>query len=294
MYIDNISQYNTYMGCRTLHPLISVIDLSDATPVQPACLDMACYVIFLKEDTNDMACYGRKSYDYQDGMLTCFTPANFMNACNRNCIYRSKGYLLILHSDWIRYTSLGANLSNYTFLSYKREEALHLSLREKMLIVECIRHIDRELRHCIDRFSGELIAKYVGLLLDYCARFYERQFITRSDADKKVVQQTYRLITDYFNSSDHCSCKLPDAGYFAERLGMSSFYFGDLVKAETGKNITELVKCQRFEIAKKWLRTTDKPIIQIATQLRFCNVQYFTFLFKKLVGCSPQEYRQAC
>lgn len=292
--IENISQYNAYMGCRTLHPLISVIRLSGADPVQPSCLAMGCYAVFLKEDTEGMSCYGRESYDYQDGTLTCFTPLCFMNACNRKIMYHSKGYLLILHNDWVRCTSLGTDFSKYTFLSYKREEALHLSLREKLLIVECIRHIDRELRHCIDKFSEELIAKYVGLLLDYCARFYERQFITRSEANKKVVRQTNRIMTDYFDSPDHCSCKLPRADYFAKKLGMSSFYFDDLMKVETGKHITEYVKCQRFEIAKQWLRNTDKPISQIASQLGFCSMSYFTFLFGKLAGVTPQEYRRSC
>lgn len=279
------------MGCRTLHPLVSVIHLSEATPVQPPCLNMACYVICLKEDSEHLACYGRKSYDYQDGVLVCFTPAHFMNPEKRNCIYRSKGYLLILHADLVQCTSLGANLPKYTFLSYRSDEALHLSLREKTLILECIHHIDRELQHCVDKFSSELIAKYVGLLLDYCARFYERQFITRSDANKTVVQKALNLTAAYFESPGHCSCKLPTADYFAEHLQLSSCYFDDLIRMETGKNTSEFVKCQRFEIAKDWLRSTDKSIQQIATQLGFCSVQYFSFLFKKLMDCSPQDYR---
>lgn len=281
------------MGCRTLHPLISVIHLSEATSAEPVDLNMACYVIFLKEDDGDMDYYGRKDYDYQDGTLTCFTPAHFMEPSNRSYICRSKGSLLVLHSDWVKCSSLGVNLSKYTFLSYRSNEALHLSLKEKTLIKECFGHIERELQYSIDKFSTELIAKYVGLLLDYCARFYERQFITRSNVNKVVLQQTTRLMIEYFESS-HCSCKLPDAAYFASKIGMSDSYLDDMVKSETGKNIADFVKCRRFEIAKKWLQETDKSVSQISSQLGFCTAQYFTFLFKKLMGRTPQEFRQSC
>ena len=279
------------MGCRTLHPLVSVINLSEATPVQPPCLNMACYVICLKEDSEHLACYGRKSYDYQDGVLACFTPAHFMNPEKRNCIYRSKGYLLILHADLVQCTSLGANLPKYTFLSYRSDEALHLSLREKTLILECIHHIDRELQHCVDKFSSELIAKYVGLLLDYCARFYERQFETRNKVNNDIIVRFEHLLNEYFEGDAPQHLGLPSVKYFADKVFLSPNYFGDMIRKQTGKTVSEYIQDKMIELAKEQLLSSDKTTSQIAYEIGFQYPQHLSRMFKRIVGMTPNKFR---
>lgn len=184
-------------------------------------------------------------------------------------------------------------MKEYSFFSYESNEALHLSERERGMIVECFRKIRHELEHAVDRHSRRLIAVNIELLLDYCLRFYERQFITRSHVNRDLLSRFEQLLDDYFTGDCARSEGLPTVRYCAGELCLSPNYFGDLVKRETGKTVQEYIRLKLIDVARERIHDPAKTIGQIAFELGFQYPQHFTRLFKKHTGRTPREYRNA-
>lgn len=188
-------------------------------------------------------------------------------------------------------TALGKNIKDYTFFSYQVNEALHLSARERAIITDCLDKISYELEHAIDTHSKTLIVSYLELFLNYCKRFYERQFVTRSNVNKDVLSRFEKILDDYFSSDKAIESGLPSVRYCAEKLYLSSNYLGDLLKKETGKSAQEHIQLKMIEVAKEKIFDQSKSISEIAYELGFKYPQHFTRMFKKEVGMSPLEYR---
>jgi len=202
------------------------------------------------------------------------------------------GHGLVFHPDLIHGTSLGKNLSEYSFFSYNTSEALHLSENERKTILDCFSKINFELQQSIDKHSKRLIASNIELFLNYCERFYDRQFITRENANQGILEKFEDLLNDYFVSEKPQSIGLPSVAYFAENCHLSANYFGDLIKKETGKSAQEYIQLKVINIAKERLFDPDKSISQIAYELGFNYPQHFSRMFKEQVGSSPSEYRR--
>lgn len=198
---------------------------------------------------------------------------------------------MCFHPDLIRGTTLGRNIKEYTFFSYEVNEALHLSEKERTIIIDCLEKIRYELQQSIDRLSKRLIATNIELLLDYCLRFYERQFITRGNVNHDILTRFERLLDDYFIGPKAAQNGLPSVKECANKLCLSPNYFGDLIKKETGKTAQEYIQYHLIEIAKEQILDPGKSISQIAYGLGFQYPQHFTRLFKRLVGQTPNEYR---
>lgn len=290
--LENIDQYNSLYGLETLHPLVSVVDLTKATKtVNHIQMTYGLYALFLKQTKSCDIKYGRQSYDYQEGTIVCFAPGQTIGVETLEDEVSPQVYGVIFHPDLIRETSLGKNIKNYTFFSYAVNEALHLSDQERGIVMDCLEKISIELEHAIDKHSKALIAMNIELLLNYCMRFYERQFITRSNVNKDTLSQFEQLLEEYFQSQHPMQDGLPSVKYFADKVCLSPNYFGDMVKKETGRTPQEHIQEKVIELAKEHITETDETVSQIAYTLGFQYPQHLCRLFKRRVGCTPNEYR---
>jgi len=206
-------------------------------------------------------------------------------------IYQPKGHGVVFHPDLIHGTSLGRHMQDYSFFGYQSNEALHLSDRERDIVLDCFSKISYELDQSIDKHSKRLITANIELLLDYCVRFYDRQFITRDHVHRGILERFENLLNDYFASDKPQTIGLPSVSYCADGLNLSPNYFGDLVKKETGKTAQEYIQAKLINIAKEKIFDTSKTVSQIAFELGFKYPQHFARLFKQQVGHSPVEYR---
>lgn len=201
------------------------------------------------------------------------------------------GYGLMFHSDFLMGTPLGKSIQQYQFFNYQSNEALHLSDDERALILDCFAKIESELKQPVDKHSKKLISSNIELFLDYCQRFYDRQFITRENVNRGILEKFEALLNDYFNSENPQTIGLPSVAYFADQLHLSANYFGDLLKKETGKSAKEYILSKTIEIAKNKVFESDKTVNEIAYELGFKYPQHFTRFFKQKVGLSPMEFR---
>lgn len=290
--LDAVDQYNKLFGMETLHPLVSVIDLSNATlfPTHFR-INYGVYALFLKDSKCGDIRYGRRMYDYQEGTVVCFAPGQVVTTQMEDGI-KPAARGILFHPDLIRGTSLGKDIKQYSFFSYDSTEALHLSEQEKKILLDCLDKIEMELEHSIDKHSKRLISRNIELLLDYCMRFYERQFTTRAEVNKDILVKFDQLLDEYFQGEQTRREGLPTVKYFADKVCLSPNYFGDLIKKETGKTAQENIQNKIINLAKEWILGTDKTVSQIAYELGFQYSQHFNRIFKKSVGCTPNEYRK--
>lgn len=289
--ISTVKEYNSFVGQETLHPLISIVDFSKMKPFEFFKAQMGVYAIFLKDIKCGDITYGCNNYDYEDGTLIFIAPGQVYGVDSKGERRQAKGKALLFHPDLIYGTSLGGKIKDYTFFSYEVNEALHLSARERTIISDCLDNIEYELEHAIDSHSNTLIVTYIELFLNYCRRFYERQFITRSHVNKDVLSRFEKIVDDYFSSNMPLESGIPSVRYCADKLYLSPNYLGDLLKKETGKSAQENIHLKLVDIAKEKIFDSRKSISEIAYELGFKYPQHFTRMFKKQVGMSPLEFR---
>ena len=289
--IDTIDQYNKLFGFETLHPLVCIVDLSKAE-IWPEHyrFNYGVYCLYLKDAKCGNIRYGRQTYDYQEGSVIGFAPGQIADVDMEKGM-KPSGMGILFHPDLIRGTSLGKEIKRYSFFSYESNEALHLSEQERKIIVDSFEKVQIELEHAIDKHSKHLISKNIELLLDYM-RFYDRQFSTRSEANKDVLIKFEHLLDEYLQSDLLREQGVPTVRYFADKICLSPNYFGDLIKKETGKTAQEHIQNKVINLAKEWILGTNKTVSQIAFELGFQYSQHFNRIFKKNVGCTPNEYRK--
>lgn len=290
--LDKVEQYNDLFGLETLHPLVSVVDLKESTRYPTHfIINYGVYALYLKDIKCGDIRYGKQKYDYQDGTVVSFAPGQVAEVEMLDGM-KPMATGLLFHPDLIRGTSLGENIRQYSFFSYSSAEALHLSETEKEIFTDCLHKIRLELLRPIDKHSKRLISRNIELLLDYCMRFYERQFITRREANRDVLTKFEALLDAYFMENMPERNGLPTVRYFADKVCLSPNYFGDLIKKETGKTAQEYIQNKIMDVAKQQIVGTDKTVSQIAYELGFQYSQHFNRIFKKNVGCTPNEYRK--
>lgn len=289
--IDSVDRYNKIFGLETRHPLVSVVDLTKATTwPERARYRYEVYALFLKNVKCGNIKYGRQYYDYQDGTIVGFAPGQVADLeMLQNMQPHAHG--ILFHPDLIRGTALGQEIRNYSFFSYESNEALHLSEEERQTIMDGLNKIETELRHSIDKHSRRLICANIGLLLDYCMRFYERQFETRREVNKDIIVRFEQLLNDYFIGDTPQKEGLPTVKYFADKVFLSPNYFGDMVRKQTGKTASDYIQDKMIDLAKQALLSSDRTMTQIAYDLGYQYPQHLSRTFKKVVGLTPNEFR---
>jgi len=293
---DTVNEYNLLNNQETLHPLVSVIDFSKANPrtwgkEKRVRINYGLYCIFLKDVKCGDIKYGRNKYDYQEGTLVFLSPGQVMELDNDGLVYQPKGYALVFHPDLLQGTPLAKSISDYSFFSYRSNEALHVSERERQIVLDCFMKIQYELRQSVDKHSKKLIASNIELFLNYCDRFYDRQFITRENVNQGILEKFEEKLNDFFLSDKPHRLGLPSVAYFADALHLSANYFGDLIKKDTGKTAKEYIQFKIIDLAKNMIFSKDKTISEIAGELGFKYPQHFTRMFKSETGLTPNEFR---
>ncbi|MDA3953745.1 MAG: helix-turn-helix transcriptional regulator [Bacteroidales bacterium] len=276
------------------HPLITVVDYSKVDVKNaPESGSFMCsfYSINFKKHCNFL--YGRQPFDHKEGTLHCVAPGQVITFDRKKEESSTEGWGLYFHPELIRNNALGDKISDYTFFTYSENEALQLSEQEKQILLSILKQMEIEYNTNIDQYSKELIVSNIELLLNYCKRFYGRQFITRVNQNKNIIIRFEKFISDYFNSNVTLNRSIPSVKYCADAMNLSPNYFSDLLKSQTGKNTQEHIHYYLLEKAKNLLISSDKSINEIAYELGFEYPQNFSKLFKKKLGVSPTIYRTA-
>ncbi|WP_233259758.1 AraC family transcriptional regulator [Chitinophaga sp. S165] len=290
--IKTISALHRYYQCGSpKHPLVSVMDLQTIPHDQfePGVFyKMSFYVIACKRFKGEIT-YGRSKYDFEEGSMMFTAPDQVVSS--GPAVEMEEGWALFFHPDLLSGTELERKMSSYSFFRYEANEALHISEEENLILKDCIEKIKREYSLNIDKHTQGLIVSNIELLLNYCNRFYDRQFITRAKANNDIVSRFERLLADYFSQGSLIESGLPDVKYFSSRLHLSPNYLSDLLSKHTGKTTQEHIHLQLVEKAKSLLWETSKSISEIAYDLGFEHPSHFTKIFKTKTGKSPKEYR---
>ncbi|MDI9862657.1 helix-turn-helix domain-containing protein [Flectobacillus roseus] len=282
-----------------LHPLVSVVLVSEIHAVNSDVwkrFSTDFYTISLKNNIQSKIKYGQKYYDFDKGTMTFIAPKQVQsvevdetNAFNETI---GTGYVLIFHPDFLKRHPLQSSIKNYGFFSYSLNEALHLSQQEEQNVVEIFQKIEKEYQH-IDKHTQDIILSQIDLLLNYCNRFYERQFITRKAVNNDLLTKMENHLNDYFNNIETLKNGLPTVEYLANQLNYSANYLSDMLRLLTGQNAQQHIHEKLIEKAKEKLLTTNLSVSEIAYELGFEQPQSFNRLFKKKTEMSPLEYRQS-
>lgn len=289
--LNTIEEYNHLLGIETLHPLVSVADFSKLESVRHFRAEFGFYCIFYKELVCGTIEYGRSKYDYQEGTMLFISPGQFVGVNDNGVTQNPKGFALMFHPDLLYGTSLARQMKDYTFFSYDSNEALHVSEREKSTVLGCFHGVAAELEHDIDRHTKQIITSNIETLLNHCARFYERQFITREIPNRSVLKRFDGILHDWFESGKARQSGLPTVHMCADEVCLSPNYFGDLVRKELGKTAQEYIQLFVIDRAKRLIAEKEMNVSEIAYELGFKYPHHLTRVFKKITGITPNEFR---
>lgn len=294
-HVESISEMHKIFGLsKPKHPLVSLIRFKGAN-IQPEFHNVRCsfgmYCVTQKNDTIGSMGYGRNSYDFQDGTLVFIKPGQVLSYDGHQSSAEDPGWALLFHPDLIRKSELGGTIGDYSFFDYDVTEALHISEDEGLALEEILVKIEKEYQQNIDRHSQKLIISNIGLILDYCTRYYDRQFYTRTNLNKDVLAKFEHLLKDYYSDEHQLELGIPSVSYCADQLNLSPKYLSDLLKKETGKNAKHIIDDFVINKAKNLLLGSTESISQIAYGLGFEYPQHFSKIFKAKTGESPVEYR---
>ena len=292
IFINTIQDFNDYQGMETLHPLVSVVHVENTEHIKECVMHYGLYAIYLKENKGCKLSYGRTPYDFDEMTVTSFAPGQVVNVEPNPDVPFAKFTALVFHPDLLNRTALGTQMSRYEFFSYSSTEALHLSAQEVEVFQGVIAMIEQELHRAIDKHTRELIVSNIELLLNYCLRFYDRQFITREEINHGVVIKFLTLLDEYMNDKAKYE-GLPTVAYFADKCCLSNGYFGTLVKTETGRTAKDLINDRVLAKAKELLQSETITITEVSQRIGFEYPQHFVRFFKSLTGKTPSQWRVA-
>ncbi len=289
--INTVQDFNDYHGFDTLHPLVGVARFDKPHKIEDTIFHYGIYALYLKENKGCELSYGRTPYDFDEMTVTSFAPGQTIHAKPLPNAVAPKWTAIVFHPDLLNRMQLGRNISRYEFFDYTSNEALHLSAAEIDIFRGVLNMISQELQHSIDKHSRELIVSNIELLLNYCLRFYDRQFITREEINHATVKKFVTMLDHYMANHAHQQ-GLPTVAYFADKCCYSPKYFGELVKTETGRTAKDFINDRLLRAAMQLLSDDTLSIAQVSHQLGFEYPQHFVRFFKTKTGKTPSEYRK--
>jgi AraC-like DNA-binding protein len=293
--IHTVSEVHDFFGMKKpKHPLVSVLPITDEIinfDYGETAYIFDLYQIHLKMGISGSLSYGRNTYDFQEGTMLFTAPNQTIKVDSSEEQSGGSGWTLLFHPDLIRKSELGKVIDKYSFFHYEANEALHLSEEEQESISELVNKIEKEYSQNIDRHSQELIVSNIKLIFDYCTRYYDRQFYTRTNLNKDFVSKFESLLKNYFSSDKPLDLGVPTVKYCGSELNMSPHYLSDMLRKETGKSAQDHIYSFLIDRAKTLLLSSEETISQIAYVLGFEYPQHFSKLFKTKTGMSPAEYR---
>ena len=290
IFINTIQDFNDYQGVETLHPLVSVVHVENTEHIKECVMHYGLYAIYLKENKGCKLSYGRTPYDFDEMTVTSFAPGQVVKVEPNPDVPFAKFTALVFHPDILNRTALGRHINRYEFFGYSSTEALHLSAQEVEVFRGVLTMIEQELHRAIDKHTRELIVSNIELLLNYCLRFYDRQFITREEINHSVVKKFIELLDEYI-STKALHDGLPTVAYFADKCCLSSGYFGNLVRVETGRTAKDIIADHVLAYAKQLLNDEALTITMISNRLGFEYPQHFVRFFKSHTGKTPSAYK---
>lgn len=288
--LDTIRRLNDRYGFEHLHPMVAVGRY--AGEFEPGVTDYryGIYAIYIKETKGCRLNYGLTQYDFDEMTVTSFAPGQRVTSIVEEGMEQPRWTVLAFHPDFLSGTALGRKMSSYGFFAYNSNEALHLSAEEVRLLNSVLALIDKEIRHGADRLSRAIIISHIEVFLNYCLRFYERQFHSREIINNGVVEKFNSLLDEYV-ANDLSEHGLPTVAYFADRLNLSPGYFGELVKTSTGTNAKDLIAERLVIAARELLSDLSLSVSQVGDRLGFEYPQHFVRFFKRRTGRTPKEFR---
>lgn len=288
--IMTVAQYCDVFGQpQPVSPLVCVAHSPSKDRTEAMTLNLGLYQVFVKENKGCVLTYGRTAYDYDEGAIVCFAPGQTISTSPIPGV-TPKATGLIFSPDLIAGTQLERQMSDFGFFSYSSNEALHPSVEERQAVLACMAQIEAELSHESDRLSRRLIVSHIEVLLNYCLRFYERQFDSRKELNHSAISKFEHLLDGYFDEGRAETDGLPTVSYFADKICLTANYFGDMVKRETGIGPKELINRKVVTLAKSRMLEPNATVKETAFSLGFQYPQHFVRFFKKETGLTPSEY----
>ena len=290
--VRNVGDYSRWVGHTDRHPLVSVIDYAKVSPVRHSLNNYSIYGIFFHDEAEIDLAYGCGKYDYRKGTVICVAPGQIGGKEDNGERVMLTGWALLFHPDLLHGTTLEKAIKNYSFFDYRVNEALHMTDEEHGILTSLMRQIRDELRKRHDELQDSIIVGYIELVLNFCQRFYNRQFITRKFDNSDMLMKFDRLLHDYFDGNMQLTLGLPTVQFCADKLCMSSNYFGDMIKKTTGDTASNYIRQYIIQRAKNEL-ATGESIARVAYGLGFEYPQHLSRMFKKLTGMTPSDYYES-
>lgn len=290
--VNKTSDYSGYHGVTDRHPLITVIDFSEISPIRHSLNRYGVYGVFVQEDNDLDLTYGCGRYDYRDGSLICVAPGQIGGKEDNGERASIGGWVLLFHPDLIHGTQLGKEIRHYSFFDYSVNEALHMNEKEHDIVVAIFKRIKSEIDNPHDDFQNDILVGYISLLLKYCQRFYNRQFITRKLSNNDILSRFDSFLNGYFKDGLQLKNGLPTVNICAEHLCMSTNYFSDLIKKMTGESPGRLIRQLIIRQIKNEL-ASGLTVAEAAYKLGFEYPAHLSRMFKKETGMTPTDYIQS-
>lgn len=287
--VNKTSDYSGYHGITDRHPLITVIDFSEISPIRHSLNRYSVYGVFVQEDNDLDLTYGCGKYDYKDGSLICVSPGQIGGKEDNGERSSIVGWALLFHPDLIHGTPLEKEIRNYSFFDYSVNEALHMNEKEREIVVSILKRIKSEVDNPRDDVQNDILVSYLSLLLKYCQRFYNRQFLTRKLSNNDILSKFDNFLKGYFADNLQASKGLPTVSVCAEHLCMSVNYFSDLIKKMTGESAGRHIRQFIIRQIKNEL-ASGLTVAEAAYKLGFEYPAHLSRMFKKETGMTPTEY----